>query len=102
MVERISLNSLQIQDPRAKLAQDRFVEIILDFVESVNRDIIVDREEGWDVTGTEGGKGPKFVGDLAKIQRSFTQPVKGGDEEAKTPSLLTKYRAGLKGFGQVW
>ena len=75
------------------MAQDRFVEIILDFVESVNRDIIIDREEGWDVMGTEGGnKGPKFVGDLAKIQRGFTHPVNGGgDEEAKTPSLLTKY-----------
>ena len=82
------------------MAQDRFVEIILDFVESVNRDIIVDREEGWDVMGTEGGKGPKFVGDLAKIQRGFTQPVNGGrDEEAKTPSLLTKYAHSL--FGTI-
>ena len=82
------------------MAQDRFVEIILDFVESVNRDIIIDREEGWDVMGAEG-KGPKFVGDLAEIQRSFTRPVNGGDEEAKTPSLLTKYAHSLFHYQQL-
>ena len=35
-------------------------------------------------------KGPKFVGDLAKIQKSFTHPESVEDEEPKTQPLLTK------------
>ena len=42
--------------------------------------------------GRKGGKGPKVVGDLAKIQRSFTHP--DSDEEegdaSKQKPLLTE------------
>ena len=40
--------------------------------------------------GVINGIPPKFVGDLAKIQKSFTHPESVEDEEPKIPPLLTK------------
>ena len=43
--------------------------------------------------GRKGGKGPKVVGDLAKIQKSFTRPD-SDEEEGDAPKqkpLLTEY-----------
>ena len=68
-------------------------------MEHQNPNVILDREEGWDIMGRmwRGAKiGAKFVGDLAKIQRSFTHADEDKGPEA-TP-LLTKYNDLLKGF----
>ena len=47
--------------PYSKAAQDSFVEVVLEFVEHQNENVIVDREEGWDLMGKKGGKGPDIL-----------------------------------------